>query len=514
MATTLAELVACWRPDLESALAGAAPRLDEIGRIESLGDGVAWVSGLPTVRLDELLRLPNGVLAMALNLGAERVGCLVLGDHQGVTAGGTVRATGTLAQVPVGDALFGRVVDPLGRPLDGESAPEAETWLPIERPAPSITDRDLVVKPLYTGIAAIDAMFPIGRGQRELIIGDRATGKTSIGLEAIIAQAETDVTCIYVSIGQRSSSVRQVVEAVRTHGRFDRTVFVVAEAQAPPGLQWIAPYAATSIAEHVRDRGGDALLVIDDLTKHAAVHRQISLLLRQPPGREAYPGDVFWLHARLLERAARLSGERGGGSLTVLPIAETQAGNLSAYVPTNLISITDGQIYLDARLFEEGNKPAVDVGRSVSRVGGKTQVLAMRELAGTLRLEYAQFLELEMFTRFGTTADERTRHAVERGRRIRQLLHQKRLAPLPLGVQIAQLLAVARGTIDRLDADRIPFFQAALPARLERDAARIVAQVERTGELAPDDADALERTLVGLADEIAAAGKASPGQVA
>jgi F-type H+-transporting ATPase subunit alpha len=507
MATTLGELVTGWDPDLDAALAGATPVLDEVGCIESLGDGVAWVSGLPSVRLDELLRLPNGTLAVAMILAPERVGCLVLGEQAGVAAGDTVHATGALARVPVGDALFGRVLDPLGRPLDDEPAPEAEAFLAVERPAPSITERDLVVKPLYTGIAVIDAMFPIGRGQRELIIGDRATGKTSIGLEAIVAQAASDVACVYVSIGQRSSSVRQVVEAVRARGPFDRTVFIVAEAQAPPGLQWIAPYAATSIAEHVRDRGGDVLLVIDDLTKHAAVHRQIALLLRQPPGREAYPGDVFWLHARLLERAARLSVARGGGSLTVLPIAETQAGNLSAYVPTNLISITDGQIYLDARLFEEGTKPAVDVGRSVSRVGGKTQAPAMRKLAGTLRLEYAQFLELEMFTRFGTTADDRTRRTVARGQRIRELLNQGRLAPVSPGVQIAQLLAVARGTIDRLEPSQVPSFQAALRARLESEAARILAQVERSGDLPDADADALELTLSGLVDEILA----SPG---
>ena len=506
MTGTLAELVAGWQPDLGAAMrTGATPRLDEVGRIERLGDGVAWVSGLPSVRLDELLRLPDGGLALALELAEERVGCLVLGEHQHLAAGGTVHATGALARVPVGDALLGRVVDPLGRPLDGGSPPAAEAWLPIERPAPGITERDLVVDPLYTGIATIDAMFPIGRGQRELVIGDRATGKTSIGVEAIVAQGSSDVVCVYAAIGQRSSSVRQVIEAVRAHGPFARTVFVVAEAQAPPGLQWIAPYAATSIAEHVRDRGGHALLVIDDLTKHAAVHRQIALLLRQPPGREAYPGDVFWLHARLLERAAHLSPARGGGSLTVLPIAETQAGNLSAYVPTNLISITDGQIYLDARLFEEGEKPAVDVGRSVSRVGGKTQVPAMRELAGTLRLEYAQFLELELFTRFGATADERTRKTVERGRRIRALLRQGRLEPLAPGVQIAQLLAVARGAFDTLELERIARFRAALPARLARDAARVVERVERTGTLPTEDADALERVLVALAGEIAAA---------
>ncbi len=507
---TLAEQLASWSPDLASALDAAGPRVDEAGCIERVGDGVAWVSGLPSARLDELLRLADGTMAMAMSLGVDRIGCLVLGEPEAVSAGDTVHATGRLAQVPVGDALFGRVLDPLGRPLDGGAVPAAETFLPIERPAPGIIDRDLVTEPLYTGIAAIDAMFPIGRGQRELIIGDRSTGKTSVALEAIIAQARSDVACVYCSVGQRSASVRQAVEAVRSHGPFERTVFVVAEAQAAPGLQWIAPYAAMSIAEHLRDRGEDALLVIDDLTRHAAVHRQIALLLRQPPGREAYPGDVFWLHARLLERAACLGLPRGGGSLTVLPIAETQAGNLSAYIPTNLISITDGQIYLDARLFEEGNKPAVDVGRSVSRVGGRTQVSAMRELAGTLRLEYAQFLELEMFTRFGTTADERTRATVARGRRIRTLLNQRRFAPLRPGVQMASLLAVARDILERLDLDEVARFRDALPAVLEADAARILARLESSGELETEDAEALERLLSDLAESLLA--ERAPGE--
>ncbi len=362
----------------------------------------------------------------------QAIGCVLLGDTAGIAAGSIVHGTGEVARVPVGDALLGRVVDALGPPLDGGAPVAAETLAPVEQPAPAIVDRALVTRPLATGLLVVDAMIPLGRGQRELIIGDRGTGKTAIAVDAIINQRSSDVICVYAAIGQKASSVAQVIEAVRRYGAPERCIFVIGEADAAPGLQWLTPYSACTMAEHFMARGRDVLLVIDDLTKHAAAYRQISLLLRRPPGREAYPGDIFYIHSRLLERAAKLAPERGGGSLTALPIAETQAGNISAYIPTNLISITDGQIYLDPRLFYEDQKPAVDVGKSVSRVGGKTQAPVLQALSESLRLEYAQFLELEVFTRFGTMVDERTRKVIEHGRRIRAVLRQPQFAPLDI----------------------------------------------------------------------------------
>ena len=370
-----------------SSASGQQARLEQIGRIERIGDGIATVSGLPDARLDEVLRFGDATLGYAVDLRADEMGCVLLGRGDQLSAGDRVRATGQVLEVPVGEALLGRVLDPLGKPLDGGSAIAPERFDPADRPAPEIIERELVTEPLATGILVIDALFPLGRGQRELIVGDRATGKTAIAVDTIINQRRSDVICVYVAIGQKSSSVKQVIEAVRRHGAFERCIFVVAEPEFPAGLQWLAPYAGFTMGEYFRARGRHVLVVVDDLTKHAATHRELALLLRQPPGREAYPGDIFHVHARLLERAANLSAERGGGSLTALPIAETQAGNLSAYIPTNLISITDGQFYLDAKLFHEGQKPAVDVGRSVSRVGGKAQPPALRELSGSLRLE-------------------------------------------------------------------------------------------------------------------------------
>ena len=376
-------------------------RVEQIGRVEEVGDGVALVSGLPDSRLDELLHFGKGQFGFAQVLERDRIGCVLLDDVDGIQAGDMVRGTGDVVRVPVGQALLGRVVDPLGRPLDDKGAIASESLEPIERPAPTIIDRDLVVQPVQTGLVVVDALFALGRGQRELIIGDRAIGKTTLGIDTIINQQNSDIVCVYVAVGQKSSSVRRALDAIKSYGAPERCIIVVATAASSPGLQWIAPFAAFTMAEYFRDRSQHALIVIDDLTKHAATHREIALLMRQSPGREAYPGDVFYVHARLLERAAKLSKEKGGGSLTALPIAETDAGNLSAYIPTNLISITDGQIVLDAKLFYQGQKPAVDVGTSVSRVGGKTQAHALREAAKTVRLDYAQFLELETFTRFG-----------------------------------------------------------------------------------------------------------------
>ncbi|WP_199229495.1 F0F1 ATP synthase subunit alpha [Azospirillum sp. TSO22-1] len=466
--TTLTQALDAWVPAAARRLDGvrAEPRFEFVGRIVSVGDGIARVSGLPETRADELLLFPGGVAGLAVDLDGE-IGCILLGEDRHLSAGAPVHGTGAVVRVPVGDALMGRVLDPLGQPLDEGAPVAAERFEPVERPAPSIADRAAVTEPLLTGTAIIDALFPLGRGQRELLIGDRAVGKTSIAVDAILNQRDGDVFCVYAAIGQKASGVREVIEAVRRGGALGRTLFVVAPADAPPGLQWLAPYTAFTMAEHFRDSGRHALVIVDDLTKHAAVHRQLSLLLRRPPGREAYPGDVFCLHSRLLERAAKLSPARGGGSLTALPIAETQAGNLSAYIPTNLISITDGQVYLDAKLFHEGQKPAVDVGRSVSRVGGKAQPPELRALAEPLRLQYAQFLELEVFTRFGGMVDEKTRAAVAHGQRMRALLAQRHSNPQPLALQVAQLTALSDGTLDRLPVEAVPRFRSALAALLE-----------------------------------------------
>ncbi|SMF81328.1 F-type H+-transporting ATPase subunit alpha [Tistlia consotensis] len=487
----LGAALADWRRSAERRLAEkpAGPRLEETGRVERIGDGIALVSGLDGARAEELLAFPGGVVGLAWTFDAERIGCVLLDPPGALEAGDLVQATGRVASLPVGEALLGRIVDPLGRPLDGGPAIRGERFAPMEQPAPGIIERDLVKVPLETGLTVIDGLFAIGRGQRELIIGDRSTGKTALAVDTIINQKDSGVVSVYVAVGQRSSSVGRVIDAVRSHGNAERTVFVVAEADAPPGQQWLAPFAGFSIAEFFRDRGEDALVVVDDLSKHAAVHRQISLLLRQPPGREAFPGDVFYLHARLLERAAKLSKERGGGSLTALPVAETQAGNLTAYIPTNLISITDGQIYLDARLFGEGQKPAVDVGRSVSRVGGKTQRPALRAAAAGLRLDYAQFLELELFSRFGTVSDPRTRRTLEHGRRIRAVLAQDQYAPLGETTQVALLLALGAGQLDALTPGQIARFRVRLAEALTgppveaSDEAAKAALLERTAAL-------------------------------
>ncbi|HMB76345.1 MAG TPA: F0F1 ATP synthase subunit alpha, partial [Kiloniellaceae bacterium] len=373
---------------------------------------------------------------------------------------------------------------------------------PIERPAPGIVDRDLETQPLMTGLTVVDAMIPLGRGQRELIVGDRKTGKTAIAVDSVINQRETDVICVYACVGQKTSTVRQIVEAVRKNGAFERCIFVVGAAEAPPGAQWVTPYAACTMAEYFRDRGRDALLIVDDLTKHAIIYRQLSLLLRKPPGREAYPGDVFYVHARLLERAAKLSEARGGGSLTALPIAETQAGNLTAYIPTNLISITDGQIYLEPKLFYEGQKPAVNVGMSVSRVGGHTQAPAMKRLAEKLRLKYAQFLELEVFTRFGAMVDERTRRTIAHGRRIRAVLAQPEYRPLPLSVQVALLLAVDEGLLDELPLELLPRFKADLGDWLCEHCPRSEARIGQSGTLSEEDRQDLYTALAALVDSL------------
>ena len=481
-----------------------APTAEQVGRVEMVADGIAIVSGLPGVRLDELLRFERGQIGFAATLDRDTLGCVLLDNPEAIEAGDLVHGTGEVVRVPVGPDLLGRIVDPLGRPIDGGNAIEAKGYEPIERPAPAIIDRDFVSEPVQTGLVVLDSMFAVGRGQRELIIGDRAIGKTAIAVDCIINQKSSDIICIYAAVGQKSSTVKRVINAIQTHGAPERCIFVIASASAAPGMQWIAPFASFTMAEYFRDRGQHALVVIDDMTKHAATHREISLLTRQPPGREAYPGDVFYVHARLLERAAKLSKAAGSGSLTALPIAELDAGNLSAYIPTNLISITDGQIVLDARLFHEGHKPAVDVGTSVSRVGGKTQAPALREAAATLRLDYAQFLELEMFTRFGGVPDSLVKNRIARGQRIRAILSQPQFAPLRLADEVALMLALQGGLFDRLPLEAIEKFRSALPGWLDRSTKAIVDKIERSGRL--DDAKVAELTaaLATLAKQFAA----------
>ncbi len=502
---TLADDLRAWA-DLSRQRLGTLslePQLEHIGRVDQVGDGVATVRGLPETRLDELLVFEGGVRGLAVDLGEQTIGCILLGPADRMPAGSVVRGTGEVARVPVGEALLGRVVDALGLPLDGGKPLDAALFAPVEPPAPAIIDRALVTRPLATGLLVIDAMIPLGRGQRELIIGDRGTGKTAIAVDTIINQRASDVICIYAAVGQKASSVARVIEAVRRYGAPERCIFVVGEADAAPGLQWLTPYAACTMAEYFMARGRDVLLVIDDLTKHAAAYRQVSLLLRRPPGREAYPGDIFYIHSRLLERAAKLAPERGGGSLTALPIAETQAGNISAYIPTNLISITDGQIYLDPRLFYEDQKPAVDVGKSVSRVGGKTQAPVLKSLSESLRLDYAQFLELEVFTRFGTMVDERTRKVIEHGRRIRAVLAQRQFAPLTLGEQVALLCALGDGVLDGLPLDRIDVFRGAVSAWLAEHCPDIVTLDDKATALPEEVRARLRTALRALAASLA-----------
>ena len=483
---------------------GLAPQAETVGRVERVGDGIALVSGLPDACLSELLRFNGGRMGFALTLDPDSIGAVLLDQGEGIEAGSRVSGTGEVVQVPVGPGLLGRIVDPLGRPLDRDEPIKAEAQMPVERPAPAIIERDLVAEPVQTGILTVDALFAIGRGQRELIIGDRATGKTAIGVDTIINQKHSDLICVYVAIGQRATAVKRVIEAVQQHGAPERCVFVVASAAASPGLQWIAPFAGFTIAEYFRDRSQHALVVIDDLTKHAATHRELALLTREPPGREAYPGDIFYLHAHLLERAAKLSAERGGGSLTALPIAETDAGNLSAYIPTNLISITDGQIVLDSHLFAANQRPAIDVGLSVSRVGGKAQTAALRAVSGRVRLDYAQFLELEMFTRFGGLSDARVKAQITRGERIRALLNQPRFAALRLVDEVALLAALADGIFDPLPVRVIGGVRKGVAARLDAHAAESVAAVTKTGTLNDKARAALVSAIGDLAKELAA----------
>ena len=431
-------------------------RPQEVGTILSVATGVAQVAGLPHVGFDELVRFPGDVYGIAFNLDEDQVGVVLLDDYWRLSAGDQVERTGRVMDVGVGEGLLGRVVDPLGRPLDGLGAVRTQQRLPIERPAAPIMDRAAVNVPLQTGIKVIDALIPIGRGQRELILGDRQTGKTAIAIDTILNQRGKDVVCVYCAIGQRASAVAKAVATLRERGALEYTVVVVTEGNQPPGLAYIAPYAATSMAEHFMEAGRDVLIVYDDLTQHARAYRELSLLLRRPPGREAFPGDIFYIHSRLLERATHLSAERGGGSLTALPIIETEAQDMSAYIPTNLISITDGQIYLSPTLFELGVLPAVNLGQSVSRVGGKAQRGSFRAVAGDLKLAYAQFEELETFSRFGARLDDSSRQVIAHGQRIRACLKQAQSEPVSVPEQIVVLQALTAGLFDAVPLARMP----------------------------------------------------------
>lgn len=505
----LRESIDTWLKQLPERLEQPSldPRIKHVGRVVQVSDGVARVAGLPWTRLDELLRFEDGSLGLALQINREEVGCVLLSAEHAVNAGTKVFGTGEVARVPVGPGLLGRVVNATGAPIDNGSSIAAERFMPVGRPAPGIVERGLVHEPLITGITVVDAMVPLGRGQRQLIIGDRKTGKTALAVDTVINQRNSEVICIYALIGQKTSTVEEIIDAVRTHGNIERCIFVVGEATALPGAQWLVPYAACTMAEYFRDNGQHALLVLDDLTKHAIVYRQLSLLLRRPPGREAYPGDVFHIHSQLLERAAKLSKENGGGSLTALPIAETQAGNLSAYIPTNLISITDGQIYCEPKLFYEGQKPAVNVGLSVSRVGGATQAPIIKQLAKNLRLQYAQFLELEVFARFGAMVDDRTKQRIEHGRRIRAILTQPQYRPLDFLEEVALLLAVDKGLLDDLSLSKTAQFQGGLGNWLTQDCARLSSSMATSGSLSEEEQDTLLRSIEAFVDQVSTSAK-------
>jgi F-type H+-transporting ATPase subunit alpha len=461
--------------------------LREVGAVKSVTTGIATISGLPGVGFEELVKFPGDLFGIAFNVDEDEVGVVLLGDYEQLHAGDEVERTGRVMDVAVGDGLLGRVIDPMGRPLDGQGPVAADERLPVERPAPPIMDRAPVTEPLQTGLKVIDALIPIGRGQRELILGDRQTGKTAIAIDAILNQRGKNVLCVYCAIGQRASAVAKVVANLRDQGAMEYTVVVVAEGNEAPGLAFITPYAATSIAEHFMEKGRDVLIVYDDLTHHARAYREISLLLRRPPGREAFPGDIFYIHSRLLERATHLRPERGGGSLTALPIIETDAQDISAYIPTNLISITDGQIYLSPTLFELGILPAVDVGKSVSRVGGAAQRPAYRAVAGNLKLAYSQFEELETFAKFGTRLDAATRRTIDHGQRIRACLKQPESQPVSMLEQIVVLLALTAGLFDPIPLEETTEAEGALRAAAAGLPAGVASRLASTDKLADAD---------------------------
>jgi len=467
----------------------------ETGTIILVGDGIARASGLQKCMVNELVQFSNGEYGMAQNLEENSVSIVLLGSDEGIREGDTVKRTGKVVSVPVGEALIGRVVDALGAPVDGKGAIEAAAYMPIETPAPGIIERKSVSVPLQTGIKAIDAMIPIGRGQRELIIGDRQTGKTAIAIDTIINQKGKDVICVYVAIGQKRSTVAQIVETLTLAGAMDYTIVVSATASEMAPLQYIAPYSGCTMGEYFMNKGKDVLVIYDDLSKHAVAYRAISLLIRRPPGREAYPGDVFYLHSRLLERAARLSPEYGGGSLTALPIIETQAGDVSAYIPTNVISITDGQIYLETELFHAGIMPAVNPGISVSRVGGNAQIKAMKKVAGSLKLLYSQYRELQSFAQFGSDLDKDTKERLAQGERIVEVLKQGRNTPTDVAHQVCIFYAVVNGYLKNVPVEKIKEYEQALYAYMDERQFKLLENIRTTGQLSQNDEAGLKQAL-------------------
>jgi F-type H+-transporting ATPase subunit alpha len=492
---------------IKRQLAGYEAEVDlqEVGRVIEVGDGIARVYGLEKAMAGELLSFPHDVVGMVLNLEQDQIGAVLFGQDTAIKEGDVVKRTNRIAQVPVGEAMVGRVVDALGQPVDGKGPIAAKEFRPIERYAPGVVDRRSVKEPLQTGLKAIDAMIPIGRGQRELIIGDRGTGKTAIGVDTVINQKGQDVFCFYVAIGQKRSTVAQVVKVLEDAGAMAYTTIVVASASEPAPLQYIAPYAGVTMGEYFRDSGRHALCIYDDLSKHATAYRQLSLLLRRPPGREAYPGDVFYLHSRLLERAAKLNDQLGGGSLTALPIIETQLGDVSAYIPTNVISITDGQIYLESDLFYGGIRPAVNVGLSVSRVGGSAQVRAMRQVAGKLRLDLAQYRELAAFAQFGSDLDRATQLQLARGQRMVEILKQGQYQPLPVERQVAIIFAGTQGLLDDLPAEHVREFEEFFYGWLERKQGQLLTEIRDKKEVTDTLRDALTKAVADAKAEFTAA---------
>jgi F-type H+/Na+-transporting ATPase subunit alpha len=470
-------------------------KVEAIGTVLEVGDGVVRLSGLSEVMASEMIEFENGNVGVALNLEEGEVGVMLLSPEGNIREGMTAKSTGKILSVPVGEDVVGRVVSALGEPIDGKGDLTKKTYYPVEKIAPGVITRESVNQPLQTGIKAIDALIPVGRGQRELIIGDRQTGKTAVAIDTIINQKGQDVTCIYVAIGQKESKVARIVSELTQSGAMEYTTVVVAGASDPAALSFIAPYTGTALGEYFMDQGKDVLVVFDDLSKHAVAYRQISLILRRPPGREAYPGDVFYLHSRLLERSAKLSKEYGGGSLTALPIIETQAGDVSAYIPTNVISITDGQIYLEADLFYKGIRPALNVGLSVSRVGSAAQIKAMKQVSGTLRLDLAQFRELEAFAQFGSDLDEKTRTQIERGRRATEILKQKQYAPLPVEQEVAVLYALTRGFVDDIAVDQVGRFEAELLAKLVSGEQKVLTMLQASKALNEEIEAALKEEI-------------------
>jgi F-type H+/Na+-transporting ATPase subunit alpha len=475
--------------------------LSEVGTVLSVADGIARIHGLDNCMALEMLELPHGVTGLALNLEADNVGAVLFGEWEHIVEGDTVKRTGHLLEIPVGEQLLGRMVDPLGRPLDDRGEIDTSETRPAEFKAPGVVHRQPVEEPVQTGLMAIDGMIPIGRGQRELIIGDRQTGKTAIAIDTIINNKDKDLICIYVAIGQRMSTVVQLKEILEENGAMENTIIVAAPADEAAPIKYIAPYAGCAMGEHFLYQGKHALCVYDDLTKHAYAYRQMSLLLRRPPGREAYPGDVFYLHSRLLERAVKLSDAQGAGSLTALPIIETQASDVSAYIPTNVISITDGQIFLESDLFYSGVRPAINVGISVSRVGGNAQTKAMKKVAGKLRLDLSQYRDLEAFAQFGSELDPETQKALSRGQRLVELLKQKEREPLAVADQVSAIYSGTGGYLDRIKVERVPEFLADLRTRLHSENKELLNRIEETGQLSDEDAEALGKAIADFVDD-------------